>query len=117
MFMLSGYFKLTSLGPTSQGLLGKLPWLPQWAGLPLIVMAALLQLVAPALIVYDSYMKENGGDRLPFKLGSLSSLALAGFTVLATLVYHFPPLGRTYYPFISNVTTLGALLLLAHLLF
>ena len=34
------------------------------------------------------------------------------FTILATYLYHFPPTGSKYYPFISNLTTVGALLLI-----
>jgi hypothetical protein len=43
----------------------------------------------------------------------LSLVTLAMFTVLATYIYHFPPIGMTFYPFISNVSAVGGLLAFA----
>ena len=42
-----------------------------------------------------------------------SSLGLAVFTVLATLIYHFPPVGGEYYAFMKNLTATGSLMLLS----
>ena len=46
-------------------------------------------------------------------LAYFSSIGLAGFTVLATLIYHFPPTGGEYYAFMKNLTATGSLLLLS----
>ena len=37
------------------------------------------------------------------------------FTVVATLIYHFPPTGGEYYAFMKNLTATGSLLLLSTL--
>jgi len=77
-----------------------------------IILAAIWEIVAPIVLVYSGtnikkYKKE----------GIISSLSLVVFTVLATLIYHFPPVGALYYPFISNLTTIGALLLVAYIFY
>ena len=48
-------------------------------------------------------------------LAYFSSVGLAGFTVLATLIYHFPPTGGEYYAFMKNLTATGSLMLLSTL--
>ena len=42
-----------------------------------------------------------------------SSIGLAIFTILATLIYHFPPNGSQYYTFMKNLTATGSLMLLS----
>ena len=42
--------------------------------------------------------------------------SLIAFTILVTLLIHFPPMGFKYFPFISNVTTIGGLLGLVKLI-
>lgn len=71
-----------------------------------IVIAIVIELLGSLVILYSSY-KENYTH-----LDILATYSLLFFTVLATLIYHFPPFGTTYYPFISNVTSCGALLLI-----
>ena len=48
-------------------------------------------------------------------LAYCSSIGLAIFTALATLIYHFPPSGGQYYAFMKNLTATGSLLLLSTL--
>ena len=108
MFLLSGIFKLQGFEETVKGFMSK-TGLEKNISTIAITGAALLQIAAPLIIMHESYFK-TGKYR---KYAKLACFALAIFTVAATLVYHYPPTGRTYYPFISNVTTFGALLLLA----
>jgi uncharacterized membrane protein YphA (DoxX/SURF4 family) len=49
------------------------------------------------------------------ELAYFSSIGLALFTVLATIIYHFPPTGSEYYAFMKNLTATGSLLLLSTL--
>ena len=114
MFFSSGIFKLLDLENTSLGFISKLKKIGiNFVGLLpakfIIILAALLQILASLAIVYASTNTKK--FRL---LGIYSSLSLVIFTVLATLLYHFPPLKSQYYPFISNVTTCGGLLLIAN---
>lgn len=73
--------------------------------LAIIILAGLWEIIASTFIYIGSKKQQVNG-----------CYALAVFTVLATLLCHFPPVGFTYYPFISNVTTLGGLLCLAKLI-
>ena len=74
-----------------------------------IIIVILLEIVAPIIILYS--LQTNMYNNLAYH----SSVGLALFTVLATLIYHFPPLGGEYYAFMKNLTATGALLLLSTL--
>jgi len=109
MFLISGLYKIRDFQPTVAGFIVK-TGVSDNIAIIAIACAALLQIVTSVIIMYESL--EGKGN---YKEAAMySAYALAVFTVLATLVYYFPPYGRNYYPFISNVTTFGALLLLAH---
>jgi uncharacterized membrane protein YphA (DoxX/SURF4 family) len=108
MFIVSGINKIRDFTNVAEGLQKRVkidvPFvLYQFA----ILMALLLQIVGSSVIIYSAYTGEFE------KYAYYSSIALAGFTILATLVYHYPPVGKNYYPVLSNITTFGALLLLA----
>tara|TARA_B100001175_G_C19302342_1_gene538879 strand:+ start:224 stop:598 length:375 start_codon:yes stop_codon:yes gene_type:complete len=74
-----------------------------------IIMVIILEIVAPIIILYS--LQTN----LYTDIANYSCLGLGIFTILATLIYHFPPNGSQYYPFIKNVTATGALFLLSTL--
>ena len=110
MFFLSGVDKVLNLHKVSVGLqhrLGKHTNLHFYTFI--ILMAALLEIAAPIFIVYSAV---TGKQK---KMARDMAIYLMIFTVLATLIYHFPPKGKVYYPFISNVTTIGALGLIAYI--
>lgn len=107
MFLISGIYKL--IDPSiSMKKLAKCPFVTIQNSklLMLIIILAGIWELAASIFVYIGNKKQQ--------VYSVYSLAL--FTVLATLLCHFPPTGFTYYPFISNVTTLGGLLCLAKLI-
>jgi len=81
--------------------------LPQNFYVLAIILVIILEIFAPLKIMYSLHTKKYR------KYAYYSCLALAVFTVLAILIYHFPPEGAKYYPFMSNVTSFGALLLLS----
>lgn len=127
MFVLSGIDKLKNITKVSQGLEKRVVNGLQGLGLPLmnlpswfyklsILGAALLQLVGSIIIILSTTNLLNKYMSVKNKkfLGSTLCIAIAVFTVLATLLYHFPPKGSHYYAFISNLTTLGGFLLLEH---
>ena len=68
-----------------------------------------LEIVAPMIIM--SALQTNMHNDLAYS----SSVGLAVFTVLATLIYHFPPVGGEYYAFMKNLTATGSLMLLSTL--
>ena len=73
-----------------------------------IVIAICIQFFCPLIILYSIYNPK-------YKMyGFFASIWLIIFTILATYLYHFPPSGKEYYPFISNVTTICGLSLMAY---
>lgn len=74
----------------------------------IIIGVILLEIIAPLIIYVYSY----NANPLLYTYTKLSLLGLMAFTILATFMYHFPPLGENYYSFMSNLSTLGGLLLL-----
>lgn len=106
MFFLSGLNKINDFTNVKKGLHSRLQHfrLPSKISALLLVIAILIQLICPILVVFASH------DKKYLMFGSYALLILMLFTILATLLYHFPPNGAKYYPFISNVTTLAGLM-------
>lgn len=107
MYFLSGIDKISNISTVSKGLNKKLPFLTYNLAYLAIILVILLEIIAPIIIVHSTYTNTNK------QWAYYSTIALIIFTILATLLYHFPPFGSTYYPFISNVTVMGGLLLLS----
>ena len=111
MYFMSGLQKLIDINKVSLGLLKRLNIKAPLVLYKLAIIAVILiEIICSINIVYASL---NNKYR---KVGVYSAYILAAFTILVTLIYHFPPYGHTYYAFISNVTSLGALLLTAYVL-
>ena len=60
-----------------------------------ILLAIIIEVLAPLIILYSIQTNTYNYEAY------ISSISLAVFTVLATLIYHFPPKGGEYYPFIK----------------
>lgn len=111
MFFVSSISKMLSYNKTVLGLQKRFPIknLPFGFFKFTIICVIILQFLAPLVLVYNS-IKPNYVLNI---LSVVSAGALCIFTILATLLYHYPPVGSHYYSFMSNITTTGALLLLA----
>ena len=72
-----------------------------------IFLVIVLEILGPIIIQYSLFT--NSYEMYAY----YSSIALAIFTILATLIYHFPPSGSEYYAFMKNLTATGALFLLS----
>lgn len=108
MFFLSGIDKMINFYKISNEFTTKtLVKIPIQLAYMAIIIAIIIELVAPILINVGLIKKNK---RLVF----YSTLSLIVFTVLATLLYHFPPTGYQYYPFMSNLTTIGGLMLILY---
>ena len=110
MFFLSGLRKIRDFQTTSVSMASKFQQkfnlsLGQTVLTIILCCVILIEIVAPMLIM-AGYIKEK---REWIVQGSSTLIV---FTLLATYLYHFPPYGQAYYPFISNVTTIGALSLI-----
>ena len=107
MFFISGINKFFSINETSEGLKKRFPLkqLPFVFYQYVIICVVLLQFFSPIIIVVSLKKKHI--------LGKISCYALAFFTFLATLLYHWPPEGHHYYSVMSNINATGGLLLLS----
>ena len=107
MFILSGIHKIHDIDKVARGL-QKRTFIdkPFWIFKFLIILAILLQIIGPSLILYSSWTNENKNYALT------SIFLLIVFTILATIVYH--PLKEFKYnpAFMSNMTTIGGLMML-----
>ena len=105
MFFLSGVDKALKFDHVSEGLKKRTDWSKESSDAALLLATA-LELFAPPVIVIGTFVKKIGF------FAFLACVGLAVFTVIATLVYHWPP-EKHWYAFTSNITTTGALLLLS----
>jgi uncharacterized membrane protein YphA (DoxX/SURF4 family) len=72
-----------------------------------IIGVVLLEIFAPIMIMFSLHTNTFS------EYAYYSSIGLAIFTILATLIYHFPPNGSQYYTFMKNLTATGSLMLLS----
>ena len=72
-----------------------------------ILGVVLLEILAPIVIMFSLYTNTYTD------YAYYSSIGLAIFTILATIIYHFPTKGGQYYAFMKNLTATGALMLLS----
>lgn len=107
LFFISGFHKIKDFMNVVKGFMNKTS-IPLSLAKIIISGVILLEIVAPFIIALYSY---NANPKL-YMYTKLSLLGLIIFTILATLIYHFPPFGSNYYSFMSNLSTLGGLLLL-----
>jgi uncharacterized membrane protein YphA (DoxX/SURF4 family) len=111
MYFLAGINKAKNFSSTVTGFknmffMKKLPNLFYQLAIFIVIV---LEILAPIIILYS--LQTNTYNDLAY----FSSVGLAGFTVLATIIYHFPPSGGEYYAFMKNLTATGSLLLLSTL--
>lgn len=106
MFILSGIHKIKDFNHEVSGFIKKTNATKLVATI-IMVYVIFHEISAPLYALYSSYT----GKKKFYAHHAAHSLAL--FTVMATLIYHFPVTDKNFYPFMSNVTTVGALLLLA----
>ena len=107
LFFLSGFHKIKDFVSVTKGFMKKTN-MPLTLSKIIIICVILLEIIAPLIISLYSY---NSNPKL-YAYTKLSLLGLILFTILATFLYHFPPFGSNYYSFMSNLSTLGGLLLL-----
>ena len=113
LFFLSGIQKINNFSNIVVGFKNKylpklfLNLLPSLFFDIVIVIVILLEIFAPIIITYSF---------IDFKyklLGQISTYLLILFTILATIIYHFPPINQEYYKFLQNLSLVGGLMLLA----
>ena len=112
LFFLSGIFKINDFSTVCKGFISKTS-VSLFLAKIIITLVILLEIFAPLIIsFYFCNAEANSKNKFFTTLTKLLILSLIVFTILATYIYHFPPKRSHYYPFISNVSTIGGLLLL-----
>tara|TARA_X000000950_G_scaffold43809_1_gene49287 strand:+ start:9484 stop:9885 length:402 start_codon:yes stop_codon:yes gene_type:complete len=109
IFFVAGIGKVSSYNSTVEGLLKKpiFKSLPKFVSQLSIIGVIVLEIIAPLVIILAIF-NENYKN-----VAYHSSLGLAGFTLIATLLYHFPPEKIQYYFFMKNIAIVGGLITLA----
>jgi len=108
LFFISGFEKIY-LFAQSTGKFAKKMGISLMLAQLIICCVIILELVAPTLIA--AFLYTGLRSLVPFY--KLSVIALALFTILATMIYHNPFKGKEkYYAFMSNLSTLGGLMAL-----
>ena len=111
MFFLSGFNKITDFSQVTKGFCRKTS-LPLLLCKIVIVCVILLEIIAPLTIAIYTGNPHLQANTMFKNMTKASIISLIAFTILATLLYHFPPYGSNYYSFLSNLSTVGGLLLL-----
>jgi uncharacterized membrane protein YphA (DoxX/SURF4 family) len=110
MYFLSGFVKITNLDSISKGLKNKISFPIILCKLS-IILVIILEICAPVLIIYSLvYRKYTYYSYIATNL-------LIVFTIIATILYHFPTQPNQYYYFMKNLSIIGGLLLLSNLLY
>ena len=108
LFALSGFHKVTHFAESVNSLIAKIPAWPMPRLCMMVVVG--LEIVVPFVIVVHLLT-----GRL-LNTARTSAMLLSVFTILVTLIYHPPKLGKpfmTNLKFFSNMSVLGGLLYLA----
>jgi uncharacterized membrane protein YphA (DoxX/SURF4 family) len=111
LFVISAYGKIVGFKGTV-GSLKSVFWisnLPDWFFQFTICMVIVLLLVGPGIIMYSFY------DKTYTEYAKYACYALAGFTLLATLLYHMPVDSNQKNHMLKNISIIGGFLLLSEL--
>jgi uncharacterized membrane protein YphA (DoxX/SURF4 family) len=110
MFVVSGIDKIYNydkvVGNLQAKISNKLPLVFYYL---LTIIVILIEILAPIIIIYYFYSQKYSN------YAQYSILSLIVFTILATLMYHFPDFSsyKKAIPFWANVSLLGGLILLS----
>ena len=109
MYFLAGINKANNFSSTVKGFqtMFFLKKLPDYFYYLTIFGVVLLEIFAPVMIMYSLYTNTYT------EYAYYSSIGLALFTVLATLIYNFPSSESQYHAFMKNLTATGSLMLLS----
>lgn len=108
MFILSGVNKISTFEATVNSLKKHLQSMPEWFYNIAIIIVILIEIIAPMIII--NYVINGQYKNEAY----LSSIVLIVFTILATLLYHFPDFTnyKKSIPFWANISLIGGLLLI-----
>jgi uncharacterized membrane protein YphA (DoxX/SURF4 family) len=109
LFLLSGINKAKNITGTAKYLQSKVKVNVDFSLYKIaIISAIILQILCPLIILYHIHSKKYK------KYAKLSIDLLILFTIIATLLFHYPPVGKDYYSFMSNLSTIGGLMVVRY---
>lgn len=109
LFLLSGLNKLQNISGTAKYLQDKVKINIDFNLYKLLIICVIiLQIFGPIIILYHMYTKSYK------EYAKLSANLLILFTIIATIIFHYPPVGKDYYSFMSNLSTIGGLMLVSY---
>ena len=112
MFILSGINKILTFEATVNSLKKHLPSMYDWFYNIAILIVILIEIIAPIIII--NYVINGQYKNEAY----WSTIILIMFTILATLLYHFPDFTnyKKSIPFWANISLIGGLLLIAKII-
>ena len=114
LYVFAGYNKIFTFNNTSKVLENKILNIIPNLKLSMefyrltILLVIILELLCPFILAYFLIYKNEKYK----KYAELSIYSLIIFTIFATLLFHLPATGNNYYHVMSNISTIGGLLLL-----
>lgn len=107
LYLLSGYNKALNFMPTVNMTMAKFPIkFPLWFFKLTIVGVVSLLTAGSGLLIYSTFTQKY--KRLAF----YTTIAMILFTIMATLMFHFPPTGDQKYHFQKNISIVGGFIIL-----
>jgi len=104
-YFIAGINKLRHFKSSTKSFAKKLPIASLFSGL-IIALVIAIEILAPIAMVYAAFSPSHE------IYGFTGSIILVGFTILATLLYHFPPTKKEHQmPFMRNLALIGGFLL------
>lgn len=109
LFLFSGVQKLFNINGTADVLKNKINInFPHWMYVVVIIIVIAIQIGCSSSLIYYAATKKHA------TLAYYSTILLLCFTVLATIIFHIPPIKTNYHPCMSNISLVGGLLLVLH---
>lgn len=129
MYFISGIGKIRNFSSKVELLKGQFHKMvtahkmPLWFFQLAILSVIILQICGSTIITFYALIKNTNQNEVnkiknPLKhLAIISCILLFIFTIIATYLFHFPPVGSNYYATLSNTTACGGLMLLGYFIY
>ena len=106
VYLLSAFSKVQNINGTAQYLQSNLTFLPINLCILAIILVILFQSLGSSFILYSAFTNKYKQIAYYIVLGFIA------FNILASLIFHFPPIGKEYNNFIKNLSITGGFILL-----
>jgi hypothetical protein len=106
VYLLSAFSKVQNINGTAQYLQSNLTFLPINLCILAIILVILFQSLGSSFILYSAFTNKYKQIAYYIVLGFIA------FNILASLIFHFPPIGTEYMNFIKNLSITGGFILL-----